>query len=133
MMETIMKKYARYNNVIGIIVDDNVTKTQIAIKMGSRNVKILVDKDKVKTANTPQELLKINDAIFVKCWNNKAQYTGISKFFIEDNHSLNLWKKWLSRTKEQSKQDRENNYFHRVAKILTPNSNDGYDKQWEAE
>jgi len=107
-----MNKYARYNNIIGIIVDDNVTKTQIAIKMGSSNVKILVDKDKVKVANTPQELIEIGD----------LYQTSIGDETLLLHYKDNSMGKMIFDA-----------HKNKVTKILTPNSNGGYDKQWEVE
>ena len=70
----------------------------------------------IKVANTPQELIEVGDLVEVECWiSNTKTIRSLSTQFNYD-----VFREW-------------ENINQCATKILTPNSNGGYDLQWSAE
>ena len=73
--------------------------------------------DIIKVANTPQELIEVGDLVELIYPHNNKKYIAIvdeisDRFVNTSNGSVR---------------------YNKIIKILTPNSNGGYDLQWEAE
>lgn len=105
-------KYARQGNVLGIITDADVTETQIAIRKGYSNISIILDKSKIKVASTPMGLIEVGDLI---CEGGFRTFdvTKIENDMIHGYTTVS--------------------HIDDITKILKPNSNGGYDLQWESE
>ena len=72
--------------------------------------------DITKVANTPQELIEVGDLVEIECWiSYEKRIRSLSSQFDYDN-----FRQW-------------ENVNQCATKILTPNSNGGYDLQWSAD
>jgi|LGVF01.2.fsa_nt_gb transcription elongation factor len=116
-------KYARYKNILGLIFDDNVTETQIAIKTMSYNFMTLLDKDKVKVANDPRELVECDDMI------RRRIFIGSDRI---ETKSIPLAVSGNMKDKVMIYADSMFISHSDIVEILTPKGKD-YICQWEAE
>ena len=87
------------------------------------NGKVLICNDKpiIKEVDTPQELIQSGDIIYYKYGNNK-----VGKMFIDEVDDQEICYMGSYHVYKDIN-DIE------IIKILTPNSDDGFTKQWEAE
>lgn len=111
-MEIKVGQYARFddNSIIKVELKDNY----VYWKNNYGNV--CIHKDNIKVANTPQELIQEKDLVELK---------GIGKYlvmYIENGINIYIWNI-----------DGDYTIINNgdIIKILTPNTNGGYDLQWE--
>ena len=122
-MEVEVGKYARQGNMLGLIVDDNISKTQIAVKTIHSSINFIFDKDEVKVADTPQELIKCDDMI------RRRIFIGSDRI---ETKSIPLAVSGNMKDKVMIYADSMFISHSDIVEILTPKGKD-YICQWEAE
>ena len=80
-----------------------------------------------KVANTPQELIEVGDLVAIK--QSVSLYCKGERFTVVEG----LFEDGIQHSSIDDGETMYRTPFKNITKILTPNSNGGYDLQWEAE
>ena len=124
IMEIKAGMYIRENNEIMIIKSHKIdSHLYIERKSGSTYRFDNSYKERLRYANTPQELIEVGDLVEWTRGTRKGNYADVRLILVHDLGDKIITNLIFTSTECS---------IDKVTKILTPNSNGGYNLQWEA-